>query len=59
MIWEKRGFQFSILMVLAFIWGSSFILMKNRTEEFQPRAGRCAAHLTGFAGAVAVIASAI
>ena len=28
MIWEKRWFQFTILMILAFIWGSSFILMK-------------------------------
>ena len=28
MIWGKRWFQFTILMILAFIWGSSFILMK-------------------------------
>jgi drug/metabolite transporter (DMT)-like permease len=28
MIWTKRWFQFTILMILAFIWGSSFILMK-------------------------------
>jgi len=28
MIWGKRWFQFIILMILAFIWGSSFILMK-------------------------------
>jgi len=28
MIWGKRWFQFTILMVLAFVWGSSFILMK-------------------------------
>ena len=28
MIWEKRWFQVTILMILAFIWGSSFILMK-------------------------------
>lgn len=28
MIWTKRWFQFTILMVLAFVWGSSFILMK-------------------------------
>jgi len=34
MIWEKRGFQFSILMVLAFIWGSSFILMKIGMKSF-------------------------
>jgi hypothetical protein len=29
MIWEKRWFQFAILMVLAFVWGSSFIRMKR------------------------------
>lgn len=28
MIWDKRWFQFAILMILAFIWVSSFILMK-------------------------------
>jgi drug/metabolite transporter (DMT)-like permease len=28
MIWAKRWFQFTIMMILAFIWGSSFILMK-------------------------------
>jgi drug/metabolite transporter (DMT)-like permease len=28
MVWGKRWFQFTILMILAFIWGSSFILMK-------------------------------
>ena len=27
-MWEKRWFQFTILMILAFVWGSSFILMK-------------------------------
>ena len=27
-MWGKRWFQFTILMVLAFVWGSSFILMK-------------------------------
>jgi len=36
MIWEKRGFQFTILMVLAFIWGSSFILMKIGLKSFSP-----------------------
>src|SRR5512133_3921669 len=36
MIWEKRGFQFSILMILAFIWGSSFILMKIGLKSFSP-----------------------
>ena len=34
MIWEKRWFQFSILMILAFIWGSSFILMKMGLKSF-------------------------
>ena len=34
MIWEKRWFQFAILMVLAFIWGSSFILMKIGLKSF-------------------------
>ena len=34
MIWEKRWFQFAILMTLAFIWGSSFILMKIGLKSF-------------------------
>lgn len=34
MIWEKRWFQFSILMLLAFVWGSSFILMKVGLKSF-------------------------
>ncbi len=34
MIWEKRWFQFVILMILAFIWGSSFILMKIGMKSF-------------------------
>ena len=34
MIWEKRWFQFAILMILAFIWGSSFILMKIGPKSF-------------------------
>ncbi len=34
MIWEKRWFQFTILMLLAFIWGSSFILMKIGLKSF-------------------------
>ncbi len=34
MIWQKRWFQFTILMILAFIWGSSFILMKIGLESF-------------------------
>lgn len=36
MIWEKRWFQLSILMILAFIWGSSFILMKIGLKSFSP-----------------------
>ncbi|HAH24831.1 MAG TPA: EamA family transporter [Prolixibacteraceae bacterium] len=32
--WEKRWFQFAILMLLAFIWGSSFILMKIGLKSF-------------------------
>jgi drug/metabolite transporter (DMT)-like permease len=36
MIWEKRGFQFSILLLLAFVWGSSFILMKIGLKSFSP-----------------------
>jgi drug/metabolite transporter (DMT)-like permease len=34
MIWEKRWFQFAIMLVLAFIWGSSFILMKIGLKSF-------------------------
>ncbi|HEY3373232.1 MAG TPA: DMT family transporter [Prolixibacteraceae bacterium] len=34
MLWEKRWFQFAILMLLAFIWGSSFILMKIGLKSF-------------------------
>ena len=34
MIWEKRWFQFTILLLLAFIWGSSFILMKIGLKSF-------------------------
>ncbi len=33
-MWEKRWFQFSILMILAFVWGSSFILMKIGLKSF-------------------------
>lgn len=36
MIWEKRSFQFTILSLLAFIWGSSFILMKIGLKSFSP-----------------------
>jgi drug/metabolite transporter (DMT)-like permease len=36
MIWEKRSFQFTILLILAFVWGSSFILMKIGLKSFSP-----------------------
>lgn len=36
MIWQKRSFQFSILLLLAFVWGSSFILMKIGLKSFSP-----------------------
>ena len=36
MIWEKRSFQFGILSLLAFVWGSSFILMKIGLKSFSP-----------------------
>jgi len=34
MYWEKRWFQFIILLILAFIWGSSFILIKVGLKSF-------------------------
>lgn len=34
MAWEKRWFQYSILLFLAFLWGSSFILMKIGLKSF-------------------------
>jgi drug/metabolite transporter (DMT)-like permease len=34
MVWGKRWFQLAILMILAFIWGSSFILMKIGMKSF-------------------------
>jgi drug/metabolite transporter (DMT)-like permease len=34
MYWEKRWFQYSILLLLAFVWGSSFILMKIGLKSF-------------------------
>jgi len=34
MHWNKRWFQFSILFILAFIWGSSFILIKIGLKSF-------------------------
>lgn len=34
MIWKKQWFQFAVIMLLAFIWGSSFILMKIGLMSF-------------------------
>ncbi len=34
MYWEKRWFQFFILLLLAFVWGSSFILIKIGLKSF-------------------------
>ncbi|OQX78645.1 MAG: hypothetical protein B6D61_05015 [Bacteroidetes bacterium 4484_249] len=34
MYWEKRWFQFAVLLLLAFTWGSSFILMKIGLKSF-------------------------
>jgi len=34
MIWEKPWFQYSLLLFMAFIWGSSFILMKIGLKSF-------------------------
>jgi len=33
-MWAKKWFQFSILFLLAFVWGSSFILMKIGLKSF-------------------------
>ena len=32
--WEKKWFQFSILFLLAFVWGSSFLLIKIGLKSF-------------------------
>ncbi|MDE5418702.1 DMT family transporter [Labilibaculum sp. DW002] len=34
MNWKKPWFQFTILLILAFVWGSSFILMKIGLKSF-------------------------
>ncbi len=34
MAWQKKWFQFAVLLFLAFIWGSSFILMKIGLKSF-------------------------
>jgi len=33
-MWERRLFQYAILLLLAFVWGSSFILMKIGLKSF-------------------------
>ncbi len=33
-MWERRLFQYTILLLLAFVWGSSFILMKIGLKNF-------------------------
>ncbi len=34
MHWNKPWFQYSIILLLAFVWGSSFILMKIGLMSF-------------------------
>jgi drug/metabolite transporter (DMT)-like permease len=34
MIWTKRSFQYSVILILALVWGSSFILMKIGLKSF-------------------------
>lgn len=34
MLWQKRWFQINILLLLAFVWGSSYILMKIGLKSF-------------------------
>ena len=34
MAWDKKWFQYTILMIVALIWGSSFILMKIGLKSF-------------------------
>ncbi len=34
MLWSKKWFQYIVLLFLAFIWGSSFILMKTGLKSF-------------------------
>jgi drug/metabolite transporter (DMT)-like permease len=34
MYWDKRWFQYAVLVLLAFVWGSSFILMKIGLKSF-------------------------
>lgn len=41
MIWHKRFFQYSVLLFLALIWGSSFILMKIGLKSFSSTQAAC------------------
>lgn len=41
MIWHKRFFQYSVLLFLALIWGSSFILMKIGLKSFSSSQAAC------------------
>src|SRR6056300_1713815 len=34
MHWQKSWFQYSVILLLAFVWGSSFILMKIGLKSF-------------------------
>jgi drug/metabolite transporter (DMT)-like permease len=33
-IWTNKGFQWLVLIILAFVWGTSFILMKKGLDSF-------------------------
>ena len=33
-IWNNKGFQWIVLVILAFVWGTSFILMKKGLDSF-------------------------
>lgn len=46
MIWHNRWFQYAILLFLAFIWGSSFILMKIGLKSFSSAQAACIRILT-------------
>jgi hypothetical protein len=58
MIWEKRWFQFAILLVLAFKWGDSLMLMKVGLKKFQLRTIGCFTHPFCFAGVTAYLVNA-
>jgi drug/metabolite transporter (DMT)-like permease len=35
-VWKNKGFQWLVLFLLAFVWGTSFILMKKGLNSFHP-----------------------